>query len=214
MSQHSDDLLEQIIVNTAGSSAGTEYTEGATDATFTGPVVQGEGPSNTVTPIQIDASGNLKVVGSFTISENLLDYDTGAGTDSQSIMGIALPANGGAVAGGTSTNPIRTDPTGTTTQPTSIPAIVITATVSSVNDTASSTQLLASNAVRKGYKLFNASTVTAYVKEGTTATTSDYSYQILAGGYYEFCGIGVYTGRIDCIWASDASGAMKITEVS
>ena len=35
------------------------------------------------------------------------------------MLGIALPASGGPVAGGTATNPIRTDPTGTTTQPVS-----------------------------------------------------------------------------------------------
>lgn len=46
-----------------------------------------------------------------------LDYDTGAGTQNLTIFGIALPANGGAVAGGTATNPLRIDPTGTTTQP-------------------------------------------------------------------------------------------------
>lgn len=48
-----------------------------------------------------------------------LDFDTGAGTQAMPILGIALPASGGAVAGGTSTNPVRTDPTGTTTQPVS-----------------------------------------------------------------------------------------------
>jgi hypothetical protein len=48
-----------------------------------------------------------------------LDYDTGAGTENLSVVGIALPASGGAVAGGTATNPIRTDTTGTTTQPVS-----------------------------------------------------------------------------------------------
>lgn len=47
------------------------------------------------------------------------DYDSGVGTDTVEMVGIALPASGGAVAGGTSTNPIRTDPTGTTTQPVS-----------------------------------------------------------------------------------------------
>lgn len=47
------------------------------------------------------------------------DYDTGAGTDTVAMQGIALPASGGAVQGGTSTNPVRTDPTGTTTQPVS-----------------------------------------------------------------------------------------------
>jgi len=47
------------------------------------------------------------------------DYDSGAGTDTVLMVGLALPASGGAVQGGTSTNPLRTDPTGTTTQPVS-----------------------------------------------------------------------------------------------
>lgn len=48
------------------------------------------------------------------------DFDSGAGTDTVQVVGIALPASGGAVAGGTSTNPVRVDPTGTTTQPMSV----------------------------------------------------------------------------------------------
>lgn len=47
------------------------------------------------------------------------DFDSGAGTDTVAMFGVALPASGGAVAGGTSTNPIRIDPTGSTTQPVS-----------------------------------------------------------------------------------------------
>lgn len=47
------------------------------------------------------------------------DYDTGGGTDTVMMVGLALPASGGAVQGGTATNPVRTDPTGTTTQPVS-----------------------------------------------------------------------------------------------
>ena len=45
----------------SGSSAGTEYTEGDTDATFSGPVVQAEGPLNTATPLQVDASKHLQI---------------------------------------------------------------------------------------------------------------------------------------------------------
>lgn len=45
------------------------------------------------------------------------DYDTGAGIDTVTLFGIALPASGGAAAGGTASAPVRTDPTGTTTQP-------------------------------------------------------------------------------------------------
>jgi len=61
--------------------------------------------------------------GTFTVSDqhsnNTTDYDTGAGTQTMTMYGIALPATGGSVAGGTATNPVRTDPTGTTAQPVS-----------------------------------------------------------------------------------------------
>ncbi|MBZ5702109.1 MAG: hypothetical protein LAN84_09700, partial [Acidobacteriia bacterium] len=50
-------------------------------------------------------------------TEVTLDYDTGVGVQTMKLTGLALPASGGAVAGGTSTNPLRTDPTGTTAQP-------------------------------------------------------------------------------------------------
>lgn len=58
------------------------------------------------------------------------DYDTGAGTDTVTMLGIALPASGGAVQGGTATNPVRTDPTGTTTQPISGSITNVSGTVS------------------------------------------------------------------------------------
>ncbi len=59
--------------------------------------------------------------GTFTIQQTNItaDYDTGAGTQNLTMFGLALPASGGAVAGGTSSNPLRIDPTGTTTQPVS-----------------------------------------------------------------------------------------------
>lgn len=55
------------------------------------------------------------------------DFDTGAGTATRTALGIALPGAGGPVAGGTSTNPVRTDPTGTTTQPISAAALPLPA---------------------------------------------------------------------------------------
>ncbi len=48
-----------------------------------------------------------------------LDYDTGAGTQNMPMVGLAIPASGGAIAGGTASAPLRIDPTGTTTQPVS-----------------------------------------------------------------------------------------------
>lgn len=95
---------------------------------------------------------------------------------------------------------------------TEAPAIATSSTVTSVNDSNVNQTLLSSNGSRKAFKLFNDSTQIAFVKEGTTATTSDYSYKLQPGQFYGDIGLGVYTGRIDCIWAADASGAMKITE--
>lgn len=59
----------------------------------------------------------LAALNTKTATAKTSDYDTGAGTDTVPMMGIALPASGGAVQGGTATNPVRTDPTGTTAQP-------------------------------------------------------------------------------------------------
>ncbi len=47
------------------------------------------------------------------LSAETLDFDSGAGTVAQTIMGIALPGSGGPVAGGTPTNPLRVDEPGT-----------------------------------------------------------------------------------------------------
>lgn len=66
------------------------------------------------------------------------DYDTGAGTDTVTMFGVALPASGGAVAGGTATAPLRTDPTGTTTQPVSG---TVTANLGTIGGAATETTL-------------------------------------------------------------------------
>lgn len=63
--------------------------------------------------------------GTFNIQQSNIttDYDTGAGTQTMTMFGMALPASGGAVAGGTSSNPVRIDPTGVTTQPVSVASL-------------------------------------------------------------------------------------------
>lgn len=87
-----------------------------------------------------------------------------------------------------------------------------TATTTSVNDTATSTTLLAANANRLGATIHNDSTAALYVKLGTTASATDFTVKMAADSYYEVP-FG-YTGRIDGIWASDASGAARITELT
>lgn len=84
-----------------------------------------------MTALKVDGSGVTQPVsgtvtanagtGTFNIQQTNItaDYDTSAGTQNLTMFGLALPASGGAVAGGTSSNPVRVDPTGTTTQPVS-----------------------------------------------------------------------------------------------
>jgi hypothetical protein len=87
-----------------------------------------------------------------------------------------------------------------------------TATLSNVNDTASSTTLLSANANRIGATIVNDSTEVLFVKLGTTASATSFTKKMAVGEYWEVP-FG-YTGRIDGIWANDASGAARITEIT
>lgn len=60
--------------------------------------------------ISIDDGGNtITVDGTVTAQTGqVLDYDTGAGTQNVQMVGVALPASGGPVAGGTTSNPLTT----------------------------------------------------------------------------------------------------------
>lgn len=81
-----------------------------------------------------------------------------------------------------------------------------------VASSASNVTLQASNAARRGLLIFNDSTQVLYVKFGATASSSSYTVQIAAGGYYEVPQ-PVYTGQVDGIWAS-ANGNARVTELT
>lgn len=85
------------------------------------------------------------------------------------------------------------------------------ASLSSVASSASNVTLFSaadpSNA--EGRTIFNDSTAVLYVKFGATASTSSYTVQIPAGGYFEFP-LPVYCGQVDGIWAS-ANGNARLT---
>lgn len=98
-------------------------------------------------PLSVDTSGALRITGSISASNasigsngaaiptsstqiggsdgtnlqalRVFDTDTGAGTQYLLGINLRLSASGGSVEFGTATNPIRIDPTGTTTQPVS-----------------------------------------------------------------------------------------------
>lgn len=92
-----------------------------------------------------------------------------------------------------------------------------TATTSTVGDSATSVTLLAANAARKGATIYNDSSANLYVKLGATASASDFTALLLGngsgvGGYYEVP--AGFTGRIDGLWASDAGGNARATELT
>lgn len=86
-------------------------------------------PGDTTNGLDVDVT-RLPATSLAGVTAKTSDYDTGAGTDTVPMLGIALPGAGGAVQGGTSTNPVRTDPTGTTTQPISGSITNISGTIS------------------------------------------------------------------------------------
>lgn len=99
---------------TANAGSGTFTVSGTVTANQGGAPWQMQSNSANISTESTLSTLNGKVATAITA-----DYDTGAGTQTMQMLGIALPGSGGAVAGGTATAPVRTDPTGTTTQPVS-----------------------------------------------------------------------------------------------
>lgn len=91
------------------------------------------------------------------------------------------------------------------------PATAGTGTPSSVASSASSVTILASNASRKRWSVFNESTAILYLDTtGGTASATSYTTQVAAGGYFEGP-LPVNTGLITGIWAS-ANGNARVVE--
>lgn len=88
-----------------------------------------------------------------------------------------------------------------------------TSTLSNVSASASSVTVLASNASRKSAVLYNDSTVTCYIKFGSTASATSFTYLLPAGSTLIIDASPVYTGIITGIWAS-ATGTMRVTELT
>ena len=84
------------------------------------------------------------------------------------------------------------------------------ATLANVTSSATSTTVFSAKGSVKGRTIFNDSTAVLYLKFGATASTTSYTVQIAASGYYEFPQ-PAYGGVVDGIWAA-ANGAARTTE--
>lgn len=89
---------------------------------------------------------------------------------------------------------------------------IAAATLTNVSASGTSVQLLAANNNRKQAVFYNDSDKNAYVKLGTTASSTSFSYLLVPGATLELPK-PIYTGRIDCIWAAGPTGSMRVTEI-
>lgn len=123
-----------------------QKTEPANTQTVSGTVTANLGTLNGAATAanQTTANTSLSSIDGKLATAKTADFDTGAGTDTVGMTGIALPASGGAVAGGTFTNPVRVDPTGTTTQPVSATSLPLpTGASTAANQSTANTALAA-----------------------------------------------------------------------
>lgn len=87
-----------------------------------------------------------------------------------------------------------------------------TATLANVSGATSSTTLISSNADRRAFVIYNDSSAILYVKFGSTASSTSFTYYLAPGATLE-SQPACYTGIITGIWAS-ATGSARTTEIA
>ena len=84
-----------------------------------------------------------------------------------------------------------------------------TPTVTTVGDTITSTQLIASNTSRKEVEFYNGSSAILYLLKGTgTASATNYTVQLNQGDYYSSDVTSAFQG----VWSADSGGGVLVTE--
>ena len=85
--------------------------------------------------------------------------------------------------------------------------------VSRIAASVTAVTLAAANSIRVGLILYNDSTSDLYVKFGASASITDFTYFLPAGGTMEALAGVSYIGEITGIWIS-ATGAVQVTELT
>lgn len=201
------------LVLAQGSTTSGQAAELVMGATTTAAPTYTTATSN---PLSLTTAGALRVDGSGVtqpISATSLPLPTGAATSALQTTGNStlatisgqLPAALGpqSTAGSLSIVP-ATGAVFSVSQTTSA-----TGTLTSVSNSITSVTVLASNASRKGFIVYNDSLVVLYLAFAASATTSAFSAKLQPGAAYN--SDTLYTGVISGI-ASAASGSARVTE--
>ena len=183
-------------------------------------------PFTSAIPIS-DNAGSITVDGTVAATQSgtwnitnvsgTISLPTGAATEStlSTLNGKVTACNTGAVTISTAL-PAGTNNIGDVdvlTLPDAALKTYSTSAVTSVVSAAVSTSILASNANRRMAIMVNDTDKNAYVKLGTTASTTSFTYKLTPGQTLELA-VPVYTGAIDAIWDSSPTGSMRVTEIS
>lgn len=90
-----------------------------------------------------------------------------------------------------------------------------TSTLSSVADSASSVTVLAANASRLAFSVYNDSTAAVFVKFGATASATSFYRKLIPQEALTTQDVGVnYTGIIDAVWVTAPGGSMRVVELT
>lgn len=89
-----------------------------------------------------------------------------------------------------------------------------TATLANVADAATVQTLAAANSARMGLIIFNDSTSDLYLKYGSAASLTSFTYKVFAGSTWEMPIAPCFTGIVTGIWSADASGSARVTELT
>lgn len=87
-----------------------------------------------------------------------------------------------------------------------------TAALTNVSASGASATALSANSARLSVAFINDADVPCYLKYGTTASATSYTRKLFPGEQWE--PRWNYTGRIDVIWDTSPTGALRVTEMS
>ena len=202
------------VITVQGIATGTAIPVSSNSTNMTATVVQSTATNLNATVSQATGANLHTTVDSGTITANIGTVGT-----------LATAAN--QTTGNTSLNNIdtKTPPLGQATMTNSMPitiasnqsalsvkeVIASTATLTNVCSSTSDTSLLAANSNRLGVIIYNDSTATLYLKFGTGASSTSFTYYIATKTTWEM-ETQRYTGAINGCWSS-TNGTARITEL-
>lgn len=91
--------------------------------------------------------------------------------------------------------------------------VITSETTTAVNATNTVSTILAANANRKGYTVYNDSNTPAYIRHALGATTTVFKFKLDKGSFYEMPSDLNYKGDITAITASGTAN-LKVTEIT